>query len=82
MTESKKKIVVYSTPTCMYCNMLKAYLDDKNLDYEVVDVNLDREKARYIVEKTGQMGVPVTEIDGTFVIGFDQPKIAELIGIE
>jgi glutaredoxin-like YruB-family protein len=78
----EKKVTVFTTPTCMYCNMLKAYLDDKGVKYESVDVSTDQEKARYIAEKTGQLGVPVTEIDGTFIIGFDQPQIAELLGVE
>ncbi len=78
----EKKVTVFTTPTCMYCNMLKAYLDDKGVEYEAVDVSTNQEKARYIAEKTGQLGVPVTEIDGTFIIGFDQPQIAELLGLE
>ena len=78
----EKKVTVFTTPTCMYCNMLKAYLDDKGVNYESVDVSIDQEKAKYIAEKTGQLGVPVTEIDGTFIIGFDQPQIAELLGLE
>ena len=84
MTEEKtqeKKVTVFSTPTCMYCNMLKAYLDDKGVEYTAVDVSTDQEQARYIAEKTGQLGVPVTEIDGQFIIGFDQPQIAELLNL-
>jgi len=84
MTEEKtqeKKVTVFSTPTCMYCNMLKAYLDDKVVEYTAVDVSTDQEQARYIAEKTGQLGVPVTEIDGQFIIGFDQPQIAELLNL-
>jgi glutaredoxin 3 len=61
--------------------MLKAYFDEKGIIYEAIDVSENQEKAKYITEKTGQLGVPVTEIDGTFVIGFDQPKIAELLNI-
>ena len=81
MTE-QKKVTVFSTPTCMYCNMLKAFLDEKGVEYENVDVSVDQEKGRYIVEQTGQMGVPVTEIDGQFIIGFNQPVIAEMLGLE
>ena len=66
----------------MYCNMLKAYLDEKGVSYESIDVSVDQEKGRYIVEQTGQMGVPVTEIDGQFIIGFNQPVIAEMLGLE
>lgn len=79
--DEQKKVTVFSTPSCMYCNMLKAYLDDKGITYEAIDVSENQEKAKYIAEKTGQLGVPVTEIDGTFIIGFDQPQIAELLNI-
>ena len=78
---TEKKVTVFSTPSCMYCNMLKAYLDDKGVEYTAVDVSTDQEQAKYIAEKTGQLGVPVIEIDGTFIIGFDQPQIAELLNI-
>ncbi len=77
----EKKVIIYTTPTCMYCNMLKAYLDDNNVNYESYDVSEDQEKARYMVEKTGQMGVPVIEIDGEFIVGFDQERIKELLNL-
>ena len=77
-----KIVKIYSTPTCMYCNMLKSYLEQHDKKYEDIDVSKDVEKAKYIAEKTGQLGVPVTEIDGQFIIGFDQVKIAEILGIE
>lgn len=78
---NEKEVTVFSTPTCMYCNMLKAYLDDKGVKYTAIDVSTDQEKAKYVAEKTGQMGVPVTEIDGKFIVGFDQPQIAEILGL-
>ena len=81
MTE-QKKVIVYSTPTCMYCNMIKAYFEEKGVEFTEIDLTVDQEKGRYVVEKTGQMGVPVTEIDGEFVIGFNQPVIAEMLGLE
>lgn len=79
---SDKVVKIYSTPTCMYCNMLKSYLEQHDKKYENIDVSKDIEQAKYIAEKTGQLGVPVTEIDGQFIIGFDQVKIAEILGIE
>jgi glutaredoxin-like YruB-family protein len=77
----EKKVVVYTTPTCMYCNMLKAFFDEKEVKYEMIDVSVNTEKAKYLAEKTGQLGVPVTEIDGEFIIGFDQEKISEILGL-
>ncbi len=77
----EKKIIIYSTPTCMYCNMLKAYLDDQNVKYQNIDISTDPEKQKYLAEKTGQLGVPVTEIDEEFIIGFDQVAINEKLGL-
>lgn len=81
-------VEVYSTPTCMYCNLLKDFLKENNVEYTEVNVAEDDEKRNYIVEKSGQMGVPVTiikkdeEDEGEVIVGFDQAKVAELLGIE
>jgi glutaredoxin 3 len=76
-----KKIKVYSTPTCPFCIMAKKFLKDNNIEFEDVDVSRDIKSAREIVEKTGQMGVPVIEIDGEFVIGFNREKIKQLLNL-
>ena len=73
------KVTVYSTPTCPHCHHAKDYLKENNVSFEDFDVSQDREKAREMVEKSGQMGVPVIDIDGTIVVGFDQGKIAEML---
>ena len=75
-----KKIVIYSTPTCPYCGMAKDYFRSLKLEFIEIDVSKDNEKAKYIVEKTQQMGVPVIEIDGEFVTGFDKEEINRLLG--
>ncbi len=75
MTENKKKVVVYSTPTCKYCVILKDYLNKKGIEYTDYNVGEDQEKAQEMVQRTGQMGVPVTMIDDNVVIGFNQAKI-------
>lgn len=72
-------IKVYSTPTCPWCSMAKKYLDSKNLEFVDVDVSADRTAAAEMVDKSGQRGVPVIEIDGNIVIGFDKEKIDGLI---
>jgi len=79
--ENNKKVIVYSTPTCMYCNMLKAYFEEKGVEYENVDVQANPERGREMVEATGQMGVPVTKIGDEYIIGFNQPVIAEKLGL-
>jgi glutaredoxin 3 len=76
-----KKVKVYSTPTCPFCIMAKKFLKDNNIEFEDVDVSRDIKSAREMVEKTGQMGVPVIEIDGEFVIGFNREKIKQLLNL-
>jgi glutaredoxin 3 len=69
------KIKVYSTPTCPYCLRAKEYLREQGVDFEEYDVAADREKAREMVDKSGQMGVPVIDIDGDIIVGFDKQQI-------
>ncbi len=73
------KIIVYSTQSCPYCMMVKAYLKENNIEFDDIDVGADHEKAMEMVEKSGQMGVPVIDIDGEIVIGFNKPKIDEIL---
>jgi glutaredoxin 3 len=72
-------IKVYSTPTCPWCTMAKKYLDSKNMEFVDVDVSSDRTAAAEMVSKSGQRGVPVIDINGSVVIGFDKDKIDSLI---
>ena len=80
------KIKVYSTPTCVYCKMLKDFLSSKNVEFEDIDISTDQEAGKVMVEKSGQMGVPVSiiETDGKeeVIVGFDKERIAELAGIK
>lgn len=75
-------IKIYSTPTCVYCNGLKEYLKSKNFEYKDVDVSADEKELEEMVEISGQMGVPVIDIDGNIIIGFDREKVDELLGIK
>jgi len=72
-------VKVYSTATCPWCTKVKDYLKSKGVEFENVDVSANREAAMEMVKKTQQMGVPVTEIGGEFVIGYDTAKIDELL---
>lgn len=72
-------ITVYSTSTCPWCTKAKDYLKSKGVEYKEVNVGIDREGAIEMVKKSGQQGVPVIDIDGTIVIGFDQRRIDSLI---
>ena len=78
----KNKIRVFSTSTCPYCVTLKAYLDEKDFKYEDINVAEDKEAAKEMIEKSGQMGVPVVEINNEIIIGFDKQKINKILGIK
>lgn len=72
-------IKVYSTPTCGYCHQAKKFLSDRGVKYTDLDVSHDRQAAEDMVRLTGQMGVPVIVIDGEVVVGFNRPKIEQLL---
>ena len=69
------EIKVYSTPTCPWCIKVKEYLTGKGATFTTVDVGQDRDAARDMVARTGQMGVPVIDINGRIIIGFNKPEI-------
>jgi len=72
-------VIIYSTPSCPWCHKAKEYLDSKNVEYEDVDVSVDSTRAQEMIAKSGQMGVPVLDINGKVVIGFDQVAIDEAL---
>jgi len=74
-------VKVFSTPTCIYCQTLKAFLKEKNIAFEDIDVSRDEVALKEMVDRSGQMGVPVIDIDGQIVVGFDRNKIVELLKI-
>ncbi len=76
-----KKVVIYSTPSCSYCKMAKDFFEENKVEYEDFDVSTDMEKQKEMIEKSGQMGVPVIVINGELVVGFDQEKIKQLLGL-
>ncbi|OGZ32466.1 MAG: NrdH-redoxin [Candidatus Portnoybacteria bacterium RIFCSPLOWO2_12_FULL_39_9] len=76
------KVKIYSTPACVYCQTLKKFLDEKGFKYEDINVAENHQAAEEMIQKSGQMGVPVTDIDGEIVIGFDKDKISELLEIK
>ena len=75
------KVKIYTTPYCSYCKMAKEYFKTKGVEYEEYDVFADEKKRDEMVSKTGQLGVPVIDIDGKIVIGFDRPKINQYLGL-
>ncbi len=78
---SALRVTVYSTPTCPYCTMVKDYLKSKNITFTDVDVASDQQAAMELVERTGQQGVPQTEINGSFVIGYNTRELDRLLNL-
>ena len=76
-----KHVTIYSTPTCTYCNAAKEFFTAHNIPFEAFDVAADLAKRQEMIEKSGQMGVPVILVDSELVVGFDRPKLSELLGI-
>ena len=77
-----KKVTIYSTPTCHYCGLAKEYFDENKIKYESFDVASNLEKRREMMEKSGQLGVPVILIDKEVVVGFDRSRLAQLLDIK
>ncbi|MGC8474406.1 MAG: glutaredoxin family protein [Candidatus Dormibacteria bacterium] len=75
------RVLVFTTPTCPWCQRAKQYLRQQRVPYREVDVSRDAAAARDLVRRTGQMGVPVVEIDGRPIVGFDQRAIDRLLGL-
>ena len=76
-----KNVIIYSTPTCVYCKMAKEFLTEHKIPFVDYDLSRDIEKRDEVVKKTGQMAVPIIDIDGEIVIGFDRTKLSQLLGI-
>lgn len=74
-------ITIYSTPTCSWCQAAKDYLYKREIEFEDVDVSADMGRAMEMVEKSGQQGVPVIDIDGEIIVGFDRPRIDSLLNL-
>ncbi|WP_163192934.1 glutaredoxin family protein [Clostridium thermarum] len=74
-------VKVYSTTTCPWCVKAKDYLKSKGIAYEDINVSLDSAAAKEMIEKSGQRGVPVLDINGNIVVGFDRPQIDKLLGL-
>jgi len=77
-----KSVKVYSTETCPYCRMAKEYLKQNNISFQDIDISGDQAAADEMIKKSGQMGVPVIDIDGTMIVGFDRPKIAKALDLK
>jgi glutaredoxin-like YruB-family protein len=75
------KVTVYSTTTCPWCVKAKEYLKENGVPFEEKNVSKDREAAMYMIDKTGQRGVPVIDINDNFIVGFDKEQIDKLLNL-
>lgn len=75
------KITIYTTPACIFCKMTKAFFKEHSVSYEEKDVSTDAQARDEMIAKSNQMGVPVIDVDGTLVIGFDKGKLSQLMGV-
>jgi glutaredoxin-like YruB-family protein len=76
-----KTVTIYSTPTCHFCNLAKEFFAANNVSYTEHDVASDMEKRQEMIDKSGQMGVPVILIGDELIVGFDKEKIAAAVGV-
>ena len=76
------KIRIFSTPACPYCETLKEFLKERSIEFEDIDVSKNPAAVEEMVQKSGQMGVPVVDIDGNIVVGFDKEQIEKLLNIK
>ncbi|MCD6520075.1 MAG: glutathione S-transferase N-terminal domain-containing protein [Anaerolineae bacterium] len=80
-TRKQPRVIVFTTPTCTYCRAVKNYLRQRRIRFKEVDVSRDQRAARDIMRRSGQMGVPVIDIGGKLVVGFNRPMIDKLLGL-
>jgi glutaredoxin 3 len=76
-----KQVSIYTTETCGYCKLAKEYFQKNNVEFQEFDVGKDLAKRQEMIEKSGQMGVPVIMVEGDIVVGFNKPRLAELLNI-
>ncbi|MCP6726488.1 MAG: glutathione S-transferase N-terminal domain-containing protein [Patescibacteria group bacterium] len=75
------KVILYTTPTCVYCKAAKEFFEENNVEYEEKDVSKDEADLQEMVKKSGGMAVPVIDIDGEIVVGFNKDQVADLLGV-
>ena len=80
-TQTRHRVLVFTTPTCPWCQRAKGYLRSQGVAFKEIDVSRDQKAADDLVRRTGRIGVPVIEIDGRPVVGFDQARIDRLLGL-
>lgn len=82
MINAQPKVVLFTTPTCSFCNAAKRYFREKKVRFKEIDVSRDAAAAKDMLNRTGQMGVPVILINNRPIVGFDKPKINRMLNIK
>ena len=77
-----KKVKIYSTPSCTFCYAAKEFFKEHKVKYEEIDVSKNHEAAREMIDKSGQMGVPVIDINGKIIIGFNEGELKKELNIK
>jgi glutaredoxin 3 len=80
-TTNNSKVKIYSTPTCMFCNMAKDFFKKNGIDYVDFDVSADLNKRSEMIELTGQLGVPVIVVNDNPIVGFNEPVVKQMLGL-
>lgn len=75
------KVIIYTTPTCVYCKMTKAFFKENDIAYEEKDVSVDTKAQEEMTKKSNQLGVPVIDIDGQITVGFDKERLSKLLNL-
>ena len=78
---AQKEVIIYSTPTCHFCHAAKDFFTENHVAFKDYNVATDLEKRSEMITKSGQMGVPVIDIGGELIIGFDEPRLRETLGL-
>ena len=78
---AQKKVLIYTTPSCPYCHQTKEYLQSKQIESQEFDVSASPANAQEMIDKSGQMGVPVLDIEGKIIVGFDKEAIDKELGL-
>ena len=76
---TKHSVTIYSTPTCHFCHAAKDFFTENKVAFTDYNVASDLEKRKEMIQKSGQMGVPVIDVDGKLIVGFDEPKLREFL---
>jgi len=76
-----KHVIIYTTPTCQSCGVAKQFLRERGINFTEHDISQDHEKMAELVSRTGRVSVPVIEIDGDFIVGFDKKRLAKKLGL-